>query len=569
MSVMNFNTESQTYRELMGNGFIYTVPRFQSDYRWTDQEWDDLWLDIRHLLSPERESAHYMGYLVLQSKESRNFDVVDGQQRLTTLTIFALAVLANLERLVENNVDAANNRLRQEQLRNVFIGYLNPVSLVPCSKLNLNRNSNAFFQNYLVPLQKLPERGLNASEQLMHKAFEWFNARIRQEYGSRKDGAAIAGILDSLADKLFFTVITVTDPLDAYRVFEAFNARGARHSSTDLLKNWLFSMVELENSDENELNSLDERWEILVSKPGSESFPDFLRTHWNSCSSFVRQPDLFKTIRANVQNRQQVVELLQAMEADADVYVALSKPEDQLWMVNERRHIEELQMFNVPQLYPLLMAAWRSCGRQEFAELLHACTIIAFRYNVIGNLPVNEQERSCATLAEQISRERLKGVYDILSAMRSIYPDDEDFATAFTDKQLSTAHSRNKRIVRYILFTFERFLSGTEYDFDSDRYNVEHILPEHPEENWAQFSARDHEQSVYRLGNMTIMGRSANRNAGNVSFEEKRSFYARSDLVLTRKIAEENHEWTIERIGSRQRWMAEQAKTIWRITQLD
>ncbi|MFZ4525888.1 MAG: GmrSD restriction endonuclease domain-containing protein [Chlorobium sp.] len=62
--------------------------------------------------------------------------------------------------------------------------------------------------------------------------------------------------------------------------------------------------------------------------------------------------------------------------------------------------------------------------------------------------------------------------------MRSIYPDDEAFSNAFGDKQLKTNQLRNKRIVRYILFKLETPLSGTEYDFDSGRYNIEHILPE-------------------------------------------------------------------------------------------
>jgi len=569
MTVMNFNTANQTYRQLMGNGLIYSVPRFQRDYSWTDQEWEDLWADILDLLTPDGEDAHYMGYLVLQSKDSKNFDIIDGQQRLTTLSILALSVLAHLELLAEKNVDADNNRLRQEQLRNSFIGYLDPVSLVPRSKLNLNRNNNSFFQNHLVPLQKLPQRGLKATEHLMRKAFEWFNDRIKQEYGDRNDGATIAGILDSLADKLFFTVITVTDELNAYKVFETLNARGVRLSSTDLLKNWLFSVVHHENSDEYELDSLDERWEILVSKLGSESFPDFLRTHWNSRNRFVRHADLFKTMRANVLHRKHVFELIRSMESDADFYVALSSHEDQLWKPTERKYIEELRMFNVRQLYPLLMAAWRSCERQDFTDVLRACTIISFRYNVIGNLPTHEQERSYTSVAEQISKGKLKSFYDILVAMRSIYPDDEAFSNAFGDKQLKTTQSRNKRIVRYILFKLEAFFSGTEYDFDSDRYNIEHILPEHPENNWEQFSDRDYEQSVYRLGNMTLMNTAANRDAGNASYEEKRPRYAESEMMLTKKIAEENQNWTIERIGNRQRWMAKQAKTIWRISQLD
>ena len=98
MSAINFNTSNQTYRQLIGNGMQYHVPRFQRDYSWTDEEWEELWADIQDTMSPDGEPAHYMGYLVLQSNNQKNFYVIDGQQRLTTLSILALAVLKNLER---------------------------------------------------------------------------------------------------------------------------------------------------------------------------------------------------------------------------------------------------------------------------------------------------------------------------------------------------------------------------------------------------------------------------------------------------------------------------------------
>ncbi|MCA9646545.1 MAG: DUF262 domain-containing protein, partial [Myxococcales bacterium] len=111
-----FNTSNQTLRKLMGNGLVYRVPPFQRDYSWTEEEWDDLWQDIVGLLAPDGESAHYMGYLVLQTRDERNFDVIDGQQRLTTLSVLILAVLKNLHALVENKVDEHDNTTRIEEL---------------------------------------------------------------------------------------------------------------------------------------------------------------------------------------------------------------------------------------------------------------------------------------------------------------------------------------------------------------------------------------------------------------------------------------------------------------------
>lgn len=568
MSAINFNTSNQTYRQLMGNGLVYRVPRFQRDYSWTDQEWDDLWVDMQELLSPEGEEAHYMGYLVLQSQNNKAFDIIDGQQRLTTLSLFVLALLNNLKKLIDEGVDPGNNQKRADQLRNSFIGYLDPVSLVPTSKLTLNRNNDSFYQNYIVPLQKLPKRNLKSTEHRMRKAFEWFDRKINQEYTQREDGALLAGIIDQLSDKLFFTVITVDDELNAYKVFETLNARGVKLSSTDLLKNYLFSVVDRAKQDPRELENLDERWEKLLGKLGSESFPEFLRAHWNSKNKMARASELFKRIRSGIADRQDVFELVREMELDADTYAALSNPEDTLWEANQRPYIGELRMFSVRQLFPLLLAAYRRLNTDDFTKLLKACSIISFRYNVIGSLPANEQERIYTKTAVDISSGDLQNLADILHQLRSLYPDDTAFVTAFQEKRLRTTQSRNKRIVRYILFSIEKQYSQHDYDMDSDKYDIEHILPENPEENWPQFSDADHESALYRLGNMTLLTSSENRDLGNQGYGEKRAVFEKSNFQITNKIAEDNSEWTVDRIAAHQKWMANQAKGIWRISQL-
>ena len=93
---MNFNATNNTFRQLMGNGLSYRVPLFQPDYSWGPDEWDDLWRDIVALFGDDSEPAHYMGYLVLQSADNRAFDIIDGQQRMTTLSLLMLAAVSHL-----------------------------------------------------------------------------------------------------------------------------------------------------------------------------------------------------------------------------------------------------------------------------------------------------------------------------------------------------------------------------------------------------------------------------------------------------------------------------------------
>lgn len=570
MSATNFNTRNDTYRKLMGNGLTYRIPRFQRDYSWTDDEWEDLWLDILGTIKENGEPAHYMGYLVLQSDNDKEFDVIDGQQRLTTLSLIALSVLKNLQRLIDENKDASRNQQRLEQIRQTYIGYLDPVTLVSRSKLMLNRNNDTYYQTYLVPLGHLPQRGFRASEHLLRKAFEWFDKRVREharDIGG-EEGRVLASLVETMSDRLFFTVITVTDELNAYKVFETLNARGVRLSATDLLKNYLFSVLHRSDEHEREMKALEDRWEAMVGRLGSESFPDFLRVHWNSRRSFVRQTELFKTIRGQVSTREAVFELIREMEEDMDTYLGITHPEASHWSPQLQAHAGNLRLFNVRQPFPLLLAARRAFSDEDFETLLRACVMISLRYNVIGSLPTNEQERVYNQVAEKISRREADATLKVLSGLGSIYPTDDAFRAAFANKIIRTTQARNRRVVRYILCQIERATTGQEYDFDSDKFNLEHILPQNPGAGWDAFSEEEIEALVYRMGNMTLMESGKNKDAGSGDYSSKKPAYAASGFALTKKIAEENADWTPERIAARQNWMAKQATAIWRIAQL-
>lgn len=570
MSATNFKTENNTYRKLIGNGLTYQIPRFQRDYSWTDEEWEDLWVDILGTIQEDGESAHYMGYLVLQSKDEKSFDVIDGQQRLTTLSLIALSVLKNLNRLVEEGKNAEQNKQRLEQIRNTYIGYLDPVTLLTRSKLTLNRNNDSYFQTYLVPLGHLPVRGFRASEHSLRKAFEWFEKRVRDYIKKRggDEGVALASLVETMSDRLFFTVISVTDELNAYKVFETLNARGVKLSSTDLLKNYLFSVLHKQNEHLNEMKALEDRWESMVSRLGSESFPDFLRSHWNSRKNFARQSDLFKTIRGKVTDRAAVFELLRDMEEDMDTYLALTNPEASHWNAALKSYAQQLRMFRVRQPFSLIMAAHRALPEAHFATVLRACTMIAFRYNVIGNLPTNEQERTYYAAAQKLNQGVSSSSIQVLESLQEIYPKDDAFKAIFSEKNIRTTDSRNNRVVRYILCELERQHSGQDNDFESDTFNVEHVLPQNPETGWEQFTDEDVETMVYRIGNMALLAKGANKDIGNAAYTIKRPILQASGFGLTQKLGEENADWTPDRIAARQKLLAKLATAVWRIDQL-
>ncbi len=566
MSIMNFNTANQTFRQIMSNGLLYRVPPFQRDYSWGEDEWEDLWQDMLGLLEEDGEPAHYMGYLVLQSSDNKYFDIIDGQQRLTTISILILASLSRLQTLVKDNVDAHKNQRRKDNLQNSYIGYVDPVTLVSRAKLELNRHNNRFYKTYLTSLANIPQRGLNASEHQLRKAFYWLESKLKNQY--QISGEAIAFFIDTMADKLFFTVITVTDELNAFKVFETLNSRGVRLSATDLLKNYLFSVIASGDCHETEIETLENLWERILGELGSESFPEFLRIYWNSSHKLVRKAELFKTIRRQINSKQKAFELVRILDIYASIYAALQNPFDSFWYPEEQQLLNQLAMFNVRQPLVILMASYQKFGeekRDTFTKILKDITVISFRYNVICNFSTPDQEKIYNTIAQKISDSLLINERDIIEALNPIYPNDNTFKNNFREKEFKTSNSRNRKVIRYILFELEKQISGQEFNLDSTGYNLEHILPENPGEEWSFIEENNQDKYIYRLGNLTLLETKVNRNLGNQSYSRKIEMYKNSDFQLTSSIPKHYPLWNENAIVTRQSQMAKQATSIWRI----
>src|SRR5699024_6103625 len=314
---------------------------------------------------------------------------------LTTTTLIVLPILKNIQRLINAGKNVEANTQRLNQIRQTYIGYLDPVTLISRTKLTLNRNNNDYFQHYLVPLGHLPQRGFRASEHLLRKAFEWVDKQIslylKEDIGD--EGVRLAQLVEDISDHLFFTVITVTDELNAYKVFETLNSRGIRLSSTDLLKNYLFSILDRNKDNDYDLSTLEDRWENMVGRLLSEKLPDFLRTYWNSRYKLTRQTELFKVIRKNIKNREDVFSLIRGMEEDLDNYISLISPESSNWSQEDKYYVTLLKMFRVKQPYSLLLAAKREFNSShEFTSLLRIFMFFYFRYITYDIYRYNEHE---------------------------------------------------------------------------------------------------------------------------------------------------------------------------------
>lgn len=559
------DTKTVTLNEVLGNGKKMQVPLFQRDYSWDEDNWEDLWNDI--LSSEQTGSVHYMGSVVLQNIDGKNYYIIDGQQRFATLSILILALINKIRILADNDVDKEANRERVEILMNQYIGQKDPTSLRYSSKLSLNENNDAFYQQRLVAFKEPVNRmKLSDSEKLLWNAYLFFSKVIDEQFKQDLSGERIAYFLNEIVgERLMFIQIVVENELNAYTVFETLNSRGLELTSTDLLKNYLFSLVA---KSETDLRQVRAQWKKIIDIVGLKAFPIFLRQYLNTRMNLISKEYLFKAVKQMVQDGEQVFALLDELEKNAYVYIALFTPDDVLWENDKeiREDIRALTLFRVTQCNSLLMIAYDKLSVADFKKVLRAIVSLSFRYNVIAKLQTNDMEKVYNRASVRIFKSEDITVRQILEDIRPIYMNDEDFKRYFEHKVMNTNNSATRKLVRYILYKVEAALpNGLHADFEIDTGTIEHILPEAYTEDWsADFSEEEAENYRYRLGNLTLLeSKKNNREAAAKSFEEKKEIYANSQYALSRKI--EASEWTPKMIHHRQARIASVACGIWKI----
>lgn len=544
------------FGSLIRSGMKFIIPKFQRDYSWDSEQWDDLWADIETMLNEGTD--HYMGYLVLQTSNTKSTIIIDGQQRFTTITLIILSAIKSIQKLANKGLEVDDNKKRIETLMSTYVGNIDPISLEYDNILILNRNNNAYYKDYIVKLGDLKLRNTSYTEKLMKKCFEWFEQKINGKYST---GREYAQFIETIVENLYFTIIKVNDEMNAFRVFETLNARGVQLSSADLLKNYLFSLVDNTSEHPERVNILEEKWTKLTTNVRAEKLPDFIRYYWNSKNKTVRSNDLFKVLRNNIKEDRSVFELINDMLAYSDIYMALKNESDDLW--NERDKVQEyvslLNIFNLKQPISMLMAAYKYLSNEDFERVLCDAIVVSFRYNVICGKNPNDIEKVFNDIAIKISN---NNTYD-KNLLSKIYVNDYEFTVSFINK-VFPENARNNKIIKYILGKYERFKGGLrDVSIVSELDTIEHIYPQHPNEEWNDDNL---DSLIYRLGNMCLLEKKLNNNIGNKRYAEKVEVLNQSTFITTNSISSEYPEWVQQSIVDRQKQMAKCAKTIWKIT---
>lgn len=554
-----------TLNTVIGNGKSYQVPIYQRDYSWDKDDWEDLWNDIEEIPT---DKTHYIGYIVLQpiQDDDQTYWIIDGQQRLTTLSLLALAVTALLDKWVAQGIDSEGNKIRLDKITERYLGNYSLSKLNLAPKLKLNRNNDDYYKSFLLKLRKPTSLSrLKPSEKLLQKAFNYFFEQIELKFENNQSGADLSDFLEKVVGNgIIFTQIIVSNDLDAFKVFETLNARGVKLSTADLLKNYLFKLTH--QLGELDLDEAERRWKKITDTIQSNDLTTFIRHYWNSKHKLERQPTLFKAIKREINTAEKAFEFLENLESMSVYYTGFNNPSDELWDSDVKKSLKLLKLLNVSTCYSLMLSALNNLELKEFKILLKEISIVAFRYN-ISDLNPNEAERIFSKVAKEISEKNITTGKDAVKALKSIYVIDGNFEQNFSTLSINTR--RRKELVKYILVKLENQIANKDYQPEEAVSTIEHILPENPGAVWEDsFPINTQDDYVYRLGNYSLLEASTNNKLdSNSSFIEKLKKYKESAYALSNTYCD-YETFSPREIELRQSKMAKIAKSIWKSSYL-
>lgn len=535
------------------------VPHHQRSYSWEEKHVQDLLDDIT-IAKDANEPEYFLGSIVTMENEQGSPRVVDGQQRLATVTILMAKI---------RDYFATHKDDRRAQL--IDSGYLQSQGLVDLErrpKLQLNIEDNSFFESRILAPMGDEKRNVEPSKYSHAKLVEAAGC-IERYIGQITQGPNATDHLTDLVSYLTNNVkviwVSVSDDVNAYKVFETLNDRGLSLAISDLLKNYLFGRAH------DRLEQVQEHWSTMLAHLESLEERDLIVTYirhlWCSKEGIVREKRLYPDIKQKIRTRSNTLDLSHQLASNARIYSAILDPGEEFWGEYGpkcREHMQTLNFFRMSQIRPLVSAVLDEFSAQDIQETLRSIVAWGVRFMITGGVGGGTLEKYYSEKAQAIRKGKIEDADNLREAMRTVVPTDKEFRESFKIAKVSKQY-----LARYYLRALEQQRAGEDYpelipNPNKEVVNLEHILPRNPSGSWDHFEEHERDAFVNRIGNLAIMGRDLNEGAANASFSVKKSVYQNSSFQLTSDIAEYD-KWDVIHIEERQEKLADLAVGAWSV----
>ena len=539
-------------QELLAPTHPLIVPDYQRDYSWGRKEYVAFWNDLWDFAfdTEELSNTYFLGAIVLVTGSPVR--ILDGQQRIATSTIL-LSCIADFFKSIDRN-DIADDIIRKH------IAEHDPIENIDTFYLTLNRYDRAYFKSLIGG--KFKQHPSNPSHRNIRNCKRYFTQRlnaIKKEEGEEEAQRKAIRLLQTLRERVFLLAVTAFEYDVAADVFEKLNDRGIRLSTVDLVRSLL-----LQRSDDSTRETVLDIWGQILQLQDRANVDELLRYHWVTLEGDATTSRLYRVIRKRIRQRRQQksdeakyspLEFTQSLARSAEIYneIYTATLSDEVYSSVAATVVD----LNVKPLIPLLLKihSYDEALRSFIAEnALNAFV----RNRLIGKLSSTDFENEVYKIAQYITP---YNVVDHIESLRRYTLSDEDFRRTFAVAELSV-----QKQSKYILRNIELFLRRKEHGHSgeltigsSSQVHLDHVYPRKPEDidRWSS-----HDEVIDRIGNHTLLASKPNRAAQNLMFEEKKTVFAESELIHTRKLAD-FEEWSPKHVDERQEWFAGLVAKIW------
>jgi hypothetical protein len=548
--------------ELLGIGRavlnkMLAVPFHQRSYAWEDKHILDLFSDTESAIN-KGESEYFLGTIVTTKNDTPRPEVVDGQQRLATVTILISAIRDYF--INTRDTDRASNIT----LRYLYNQELSTLETIP--KLRLNDADNEFFLKKILTNPDSADRAIEPTKESHKKiarAAQLANEFVQRIGQGAKPTERLISMIDYLTDSLRVIWVSVPDDANAFTIFETLNDRGLALAISDLLKNYLFGIAG------SRVSEVQQRWTQMVGTlegmDNEEIVVTFIRHFWSSQHGSTREKDLYNEIKKYVRNPTQALAFSSELSENAKLYSAMLNPAHELWQTygpTARDHMNTLNLLRMIQIRPLVLSVLSRFPKSEVLDALRLMVSWVVRFLIVGGLGGGTLETHYSLAAKEIFEGSIKTAIQLSKKLRNIVPMDAKFRDEFSTATVSTQY-----LARYYLRVLERQARGENHpEFipidNTEVVNLEHILPLNPSTSWNYIPEEERALFAKRIGNLALLPNPINTEAGDDSFEYKKQFYGNSQYLLTKGVANKT-SWKVTDITNRQKELADLAVKAW------
>lgn len=469
---------------LLADRYI-VVPPYQRAYSWTNEQIEDLLRDLSDAMRV-KEAEYFLGTVVLTKQQTSQHAVIDGQQRLATISILICAI--------RNHFYSIGDAERADELHRDYLAKKELRGLSETPHLTLMASDNGFYERHILPKPSptAKEKGkaknsLSSSNARLETALRLCTEHVSSLAKTTNTPAVVLlDWIEYLGDKAKVIVVEVNDEAAAYTIFEVLNDRGLDLSVSDLLKNFIFRVAG------DKVSEAQAHWSRMVgilegSGAEEKTLKTFIRHVWASRNGVTREKDLYDKIRQHVTGKQRAVSFAKELSDLAQAYAALDNPNDELWkeygpFVQEA--IEALQLLKATQIRPLLLAIVTYFDAKEARRALPMMVCWTVRFLVIGKLGSGPLESGYADRAQEVSSGKIRTASQLFESSKGFLPGDAEFEQGF-----AFARSSAKNLARFYLRVLEKQSSAATGDElivnpNVDAVNLEHIMPQTREPHW-------------------------------------------------------------------------------------